>query len=325
MDSSSWLTAASIATVISAAVTLGLGVFVKPRLNQRLEERKAGLSDENSAKNAKRDYDYKARIRLYEQIEPLMFQLREAAEAAYWRLMGLVRTYRAGNLSAESNWLDGDAYYLRSTMYRLLLPLVVMQIMQRRMTFVDMHLDRGYAQKYRLLKCYALAVTDDLRIAAVDPALDYHPYDTLDRKGDGLKQGLVRGMLDNVLDTMIIAEDGLLRPRTFSEFEQCLATKSPVKESFEYAMDLLTGFLPDEMPVLTRMLHILTALSWVIAIASDREMEDKALTDELTAFVRGDRFAKDFSWDTEKVETERQVTIAYLNDRLGQELRSFQN
>src|SRR5208337_2908209 len=60
------------------------------------------------------------------------FQLFEAAEHAYFRVKSLARTSRSGNLgTGPASWIDRAGYYLRSTVYRMLLPAAIFRLIQR--------------------------------------------------------------------------------------------------------------------------------------------------------------------------------------------------
>jgi hypothetical protein len=69
---------------------------------RQLEEIRGAVADRNSARAARRDYEYEARKRLYEQVEPILFQLYEALEEAHYRVRSLARSSRNGNLGNSS-------------------------------------------------------------------------------------------------------------------------------------------------------------------------------------------------------------------------------
>jgi hypothetical protein len=95
------------------------------------------LGEGKSERDARRDYDYEARKRLYKEAEPLLFRLSEASEAALHRIFSLARTARNGDLGSEGNWLDSPEYFMASTIYTLLVPAVVFRLLQDRLTLVD--------------------------------------------------------------------------------------------------------------------------------------------------------------------------------------------
>ena len=81
------------------------------------------LTETQTKKKARLDYEYEARKRLYHECEPLVFELLEFAENAGDRIRGLARTARQGDLP---NWLSANEYYVASTMYYLLAPSAVL-------------------------------------------------------------------------------------------------------------------------------------------------------------------------------------------------------
>lgn len=66
--------------------------------NEKLAELTARLRDEESIRDARRDYEYEALKRLYAECEPLLFQFFELAEDAESRVRALARDCRMGNL-----------------------------------------------------------------------------------------------------------------------------------------------------------------------------------------------------------------------------------
>ena len=77
--------AALIAALVGALASL-IVAAIAPFSNRTLERLKSELADEAASKSARRDYEYEARKRLYQEIEPLLFQLHEAAEEAFYRV-----------------------------------------------------------------------------------------------------------------------------------------------------------------------------------------------------------------------------------------------
>src|SRR5262249_8532269 len=190
-------------------------------LQKEMEEFKAEIADDAAAKNARRGYEFEARKRLYGQVEPLLFQLFEAAESAFHAVASLARTQREGHLP---EWLDGDEYYIRSIIHRTFLPLAILRLIQKSTTLIDLNLDPSIRLRYAILKeCY-LTWTDHVGIARFEPKLDYEPsaidWKTL-RQQDPAKywrQGFVIGHLDRFIDAMIITDGTSRRPMNFGEF-----------------------------------------------------------------------------------------------------------
>jgi hypothetical protein len=150
------------------------------KYNRELEELKAKLDRSNvefgTENQARKDYEYEARKRLYQQCEPLLFQLVELSENALHRIYSLARTSRRGELGGNRGWLsDTHAYYLASTIYNLLAPLVIYRLIQRRLTLVDLTVDPHINSQYLLAKRLYISFTDDFEFARIEPSIDYDP------------------------------------------------------------------------------------------------------------------------------------------------------
>jgi hypothetical protein len=229
------------------------------RNQEEMELLRAKLSERGKERDARRDYEYEAHKRLYTQCSPLLFQLADLAEHGYHRVYSLARSARLGMLP---RWLEGDGYYFRSTLYRLLAPLVIFRLIQQRLTLVDLTLDAYMANQYRLLKLLYLTFTDPFDFAAIEPKIEYRP-DVDDwkikREADERtywRQGLYLGSLDNAIDALLVARSdrGLLW-KTYGEFElEYKDRDSDIHKRLDTFADVLHGFHPRNRPVLWRML-----------------------------------------------------------------------
>ncbi len=268
-------------------------------LQKDLETFRAGIADETAAQNARRGYEFEARKRLYGQVEPLLFQLFEAAEGAFHAVASLVRTQRQGDLPA---WLAGDAYYIRSIIHRAFLPLAILRLIQKSTTLIDLNLDPSIRLRYALLKeCY-LTWTDDFGVAEAEPALDYLPnapgWDEL-RKTQPAKywrQGLVIGHLDRLVDAMIMAESTPPRPMNFGEFETALATKPDFKAVYEPAQDVFLSFDFVNRPVLGRMLLTYACLMHTLMSVYERTSDGLDPAKILSDFALSPEKSKRIRW-----------------------------
>lgn len=256
---------------------------------------KAALDDRNSAAAARRDYEYEARKRLYDEVEPLLFQVYEALDEAHHRVRSLARTARNGELG----WLEENGYYLASTVYKLLLPVSHLRLIQQRMTFVDLGLDPQIELRYLLLKQYARSFTDDFIFAQMSPLRPYDPNNAdWRRKRDEnpavySRQALVVGDLECVADLLITREGEKSRAMSYSEFEGLLKQAS-IDENLHEAIELFRGFCPKRKPVLARMLAAQGCLSkFIVSTYSAGErtgslkeqyegVVDNALTEEIS-------------------------------------------
>jgi hypothetical protein len=233
----------------------------KTGLQKELEEFKAGLTEELAIQNAQRSYEYDAKKRLYIQVEPLLFQLFEAAGSAFRAVASLARTQQQKNLP---EWLaaDADKYYIRSIIHRLFLPLAIFRLIQRSTTGFDLNLDPSIRLRYALLKESYRTWTDDFELADIKPKLTYCPDDDDDdgarpRKTDQAKvwrQGLVIGDLDRLVDAMTIAENSPQRPINFGEWELAVVKSTKLKPAFEIVEEIFIEFDFYNRPVLGRVL-----------------------------------------------------------------------
>jgi hypothetical protein len=238
-----------------------------------LQKLQAELGEEHAESQARRDYQYEARKRLYEECEPLIFQFVELSENALHRIYSLARTSRHGNLP---DWLCDNDYYIASTMYHLLAPVVVYKLIQRRLTIVDLTLDKNIDTHYQLAKNLAWSFTADFDFAwglKVCPI----PYDPNNKEWKAFRQdepqtywrqGLPIGRFDNAVESLIIRDpepDGHQRVMSFGEFESRLHQPDSILcETFSIVRDMMNCFHPENRPVLWRMLitqaHIYTAI-----------------------------------------------------------------
>ncbi len=225
----------------------------------KIETLKAELTEEGKNRDARRDYEYDAHKRLYAECEPLLFQLAELSEHAYFRIFSIARTARKGGLP---RWLAGDGYYMVSTLYWLACPLVVFRLIQQRLTFVDLTLDLHIANQYRLSKLLYITFTDSFDFAAIDPSIEYRPDDAdwkVKREQNEQvywRQGLYLGILDNLIDALLVVQNkGTIRWKSFGEFERDFANRqSATRRYFSGFADILDRFHPQKRPILWRML-----------------------------------------------------------------------
>jgi hypothetical protein len=229
-------------------------------LDQALEAYKNTLTEKQEERRARREYQYEARKHLYQQYEPLLFQLVECCESAKERIFSLARTARLGDLGSRG-WLSNrDGYYFYSTIYFLLSPLVIFKIMQRSVTFVDLTVDRYINDQYLLAKQLAWSFTDAFDFAKIAPKIDYDPdaastAQQLEQYPEKFwPQGIYVGMLDKAVEACIKRDpDGVSRCMSFGEFEEAYKKKETL-QNFENMSTIFLYFHPKTRPVLWRML-----------------------------------------------------------------------
>lgn len=253
------------AALIGAGASLVVAIitYIGSRKTQKeVEVLKAELAERKSENDARRDYEYEARKRLYQECEPLLFQLSEVSENALYRIHSLARTARRGNLRSSDSWLDGPGYYMMLTIYNLLAPVAVFKLIQRRITFVDLSVEPQIKAQYNLAKVIYVSFTDDFDFARLEPAIIYDPNNPDWRELRNVdsimhwRQGIPVGRLDVAAEGLILREASApARLRSFGEFEaEYFKEESLIRESFSIVTDLFLGFHPVTRPILWRML-----------------------------------------------------------------------
>jgi hypothetical protein len=235
--------------------------------NQRaLEELKSALASQQADQTARRDYKYKALQRLYEEYEPLRFQLVEAVESAKSQIeeLGKQKVIRAKGVEGI---LPSGRYLLLATIYHLLLPGAVFRIIRRRLTLVDLRLDPQIELQYALAKRAFILLADDARVAQLS-RLDYTPYvdgwreKRIENPSKYRRQGLPLGRLENAVEALVVPLNSTVgheRVMSFGEFEQKFGTikdDADVRSPLGAARDLFQDCEPANRPVLW---HILLA------------------------------------------------------------------
>jgi hypothetical protein len=270
---------AAIASVVVAILTSGF-YFINAR-NERRDQRdrdarlkklEASLAQKGAERDARRDYEYEARKRLYDECEPLMFQLVERGQHAVRRIEDFVDYAGTGQLSTGRGAALHEEYFLRMSVYRLFLPLSIFAQMERRLTLVDLSLDTRTFAFYQLGKVLFSSFNDDIAIAAASPEIE--GYDPM----AGVQQGLPFGDLSGIMDLMFTPPMGreTWRYPSFGEFETLLdGVKADSREgqSIEAVFTFVRSLDPRKRPVMWRMLiaqfQIYDALSRLAAMKGD--------------------------------------------------------
>ncbi|MCI0623350.1 MAG: hypothetical protein L0387_17110 [Acidobacteria bacterium] len=275
-----YLTAQVIVAIVAALTSLLVSVisFLTTRSNHRDVERlKADLADRSAQRNARIEYEFEARKRLYQECGPLLFELSELAERALGRIAGLARTAADGNLgSGAESWM-GRGYYRRSTYYRLLAPLAMGKLLRGKLTHLDLSLDPSIHWQYALCKQLADTFTDDFDFAEFSPSLSYKPHAAgasqlrIDRPETYWQQGIPRGILDNAVTALISNDADGRRVLSFAEFEARFdGQQDGLARSFQRIDYLLESFHPQTRPVLWRSLLAQAHLYRALLFARER-------------------------------------------------------
>jgi hypothetical protein len=256
---------AAVASFVVAAIS-----HFSSRSNQRdIERLRNTLQDASAERNAKRDYEYEARMRLYRECEPALFQMIELSESAFHRITGLARTAREGNLEPDGPSFLTDDYYWISTLYRLLAVPALLRTVRQRLTTVDLSLDRRIWRQYTLARQVFLSFGEEFTLAKLGATpLPYNPFD--DKADDKARaqpaiywrQGLPLGVIEPAIEALLAADaEQQHRLISYPECEAAYAKKnSPIHREFNEIKFLIEKFHPRSRPVFWRMLVIQACL-----------------------------------------------------------------
>jgi hypothetical protein len=269
-------TVAIITAGISAGVSL-LSIYLTKKNDVTLEKLKSKLDIEKAEQNARRDYEYEARKRLYEECEPILFQFAELSESALRRIYALTRNAKEGNLGPDRYWLATDHYFMISTIYRLLAPMAAFKLLQHRLTNIDLKLDQSINIQYVVAKILYYTFSSSPDLAKIEPTISYDP-DQIGDESRGLTettkrerkakypeifwlQGLKVGELDILSETLTVFEkdNDNSRVKSFGEFEQEFFKKDKSaalhgNNIFDVFFTIFSYFHPKTRPVLWRVL-----------------------------------------------------------------------
>jgi hypothetical protein len=210
-------------------------------------------------------------------------------------------------------------------------------LIQRRLTIVDLALDRNIDRHYQLAKHLAWSFTADFEFAwglevlrlPYDP--NHKDWEVLRKKEEATywRQGLPIGRFDTAVESLIIRDldpDGHQRLMSFGEFETELHKPgSTVYGTFAIVRDMITCFHPQKRPVAWRMLitqaHIYESIV--------RFHKDNQSNGELVVVSIPEEDRKPFYWRREPNDTEQQqldepfsVAEAYLQKWVGKLFRN---
>ncbi|MDQ3804091.1 MAG: hypothetical protein M3416_09710 [Acidobacteriota bacterium] len=265
----------TVVTALVGVLVAYLNIRAARRTQRELQELKqssdaqlaylnAAIRKEQAEQDARRDYLYEARKRLYKECGPILFRLAEASENALHRIYSLARTARNGDLDPPNSWLSGPGYYLTSTLYNLLIPCAAFRLLQERLTLVDLEVDSRIKDQYLLAKWAYVSFTDDFSLAHIEPALPYSPFAPVGRTRRAAepaqywRQGVPLGRLDAAIDGLITAgANGVSRLLTYGEFETALAADlAGTGMRYGILADVFDHFHPRTRPILWRILIV---------------------------------------------------------------------
>jgi len=208
---------------------------------RELEKDKAGWQGEIhkgvevylGEKSAEREYNLEARKRLYSAVGPLRFQLLVASRDVSARIMNY------GMAPFEYN-TDMRWYYGRSTLYRLLRPIAIAELIERQITYADFSVDPTGIELLRFKKAALTAFTDS------DSILD-HPKAEW---GEEIEH-VFSGTLSRLANALIIPDEDMpskKRPMYFHEFTSFIDDPKNLRQ-FSPLKDMLHNFDVREKPI----------------------------------------------------------------------------
>jgi hypothetical protein len=258
---------AAVASIIAAVIT-GLLTII----NQR---KIASLDIQKIKENARTTYEYESRKRLYEQCEPILFQLVELSDYARYRIKDLADETREGRLKPNEGHLSNvNRYTFKTTIYRLIAPMAAFRLLQSQLTLIDLSLDARISVQYDIAKAIYFTFSSDYAIARSDPKLDYQP-EVMGASAEDMaqwrkekpaavytRQAIFVSILENLVSDLIVYDKRLKKDRVmrYEEFENTYFDKEAKafkdKEELNKIVRLLLDFHPYTRPVLWRMLVI---------------------------------------------------------------------
>ena len=235
----------------------------------------AELGKARDQANAQIAFEFEARKRLYAELQPLVFQLREQSESALWRVAGLAASARKNRLypRKQNRLREGSSSYLPSTLYRFMAPLVSYRLCQHKLTVVDLSLDAQLDLKYRLVKMLYRTWSDGNELAECHPSLSYAPkrHKARDRSrlpASTCTQHMSLQKIERIIEAMILEKSSgdSRRCLTLGEFiDRYEKPGSALCRAIEPMKEMFIDFSPESRPVLWRMLiaqaHLYAALS----------------------------------------------------------------
>ena len=173
-------------------------------IKQRVEEY---LGD----RSAQREYELEGRKRLYRSIGPLRFQLVLAARDA-------AKHIKIFGLGGHKYSLEYTNYYGRSTLFRLIRPLALVELIEREITYADFSIDRDAID----LLCFKRRAYSTLSGAGT---ILHHPNADWDYQS----QHVFFHSLNTIANSVLVSdEESEPRPLLFHEFEEFLEKEENV-------------------------------------------------------------------------------------------------
>jgi hypothetical protein len=245
------------------------------RVETKLKQVEADLSGRSAVDAARREYEYAALNRLYSQVNPLIFQLRELCRGSSNRARRIVSTEMRVH----------DPEHLLTSTQRLFAPLVIVQEIQRNLTALDLRLDPTLSAQYQVAREILWNFHAGVAMSNTAPTIPY-------RTAEGYltrRQHLTHAQLLRVVDYLSVEPAGSARgPMPQTQLDdayaagdaKCARALAPVQRLFDSST-------PDDTPILWRILLCHAILLSVFADLVDRNASkvDVLLPPDIDAFA----------------------------------------
>jgi hypothetical protein len=243
-------TALVVATLAGAFSLLGIAITAV--VGFRTQRQIATLTEQRDEASARRDYVYVARKRLYSEVNPQLFRMREHCVPTIWRVRRIV----CGEISVD------DRDQVRKATWRLVGPLVIAQEIQGRLTAVDLGVDPAVRAQYVVSRQILRVLHEGKVLAGYAPVLPYP---------EKPRQHLTWAQLQRLVDACTVELPGQRpRPIKLSELED-RAAEPELNEVLDRVETLLKGATPASRPVLWRVLLAYGSLMSVLIDLVDQE------------------------------------------------------
>jgi hypothetical protein len=184
-------------------------------------------------RSAEREYNLEARKRLYQAIGPLRFQLVIACDDAASRV-----AYHGRHYSGHSMIIDN--YYGRNTLYRLLRPLAIAELVEQQITYADFSVDPKALELLRFKQAAEVSLKDS------EVILDHPNADWSDQI-----EHLFSGTLNRLANSLTVPDENASnkrRPMHFHEFEDFIRDRKN-QPQFAPLIKILQGFTITTKPI----------------------------------------------------------------------------
>jgi len=321
------MTETIIISLLGTATSIAVAIYsamVSNRNSKKLELLKNNLEQEKADKNAKRDYEYEAKKRLYQAYEPLFFQLSELSEIALSRLEGMAKNYKEGLFKSE--WEGFNSYYFKETVYKLFAPLAIIKLINDKLTTIDLSIDENLSCQYGLLKTLYFSLQEDGKLASIIGDLDYlnkwkENYRTdlaeVDRQAINLSE------LDKITKLFVSEKNGNHSLLEIGDFEDLLIEKSnpKIQRSVNVIEKLFKNFSPEKKRVLwTLLLSHACIYKILIDARFDKNLNKEKVINLATQFYAemGNDFSTSENADVNSkfLEGSKKYIIRQINKRI---------